>query len=263
MVSEPKVKSATRVFDILKAFEEVRKPLRLREIVNRSGFPTSSTAALLKSMTSEGILSFDRHERTYFPTERLLQLVYWLAVAAYETDAVKTAMLNLQANTGEFIALGTVNDIHVEFIDTMRSSHDIQYWNPPGTKRLLIQSGMGWLLLGQRSGSAIANIYKRTIKTGAFKSRDFSLERLISIVEKARRREFLFTRPSDFLEHPAQSGVGMIAMLVPLPANHRPLVLGVGGPADRLSVKRAEIVKLMQTEVLRLEQILETNSEHA
>jgi hypothetical protein len=45
----------------------------------------------------------------------------------------------------------------------------------------------------------------------------------------------------------------MIAMLVPSPANHRPLVLGVGGPADRLSAHRAAIVRHMRAEIARLE----------
>jgi IclR family KDG regulon transcriptional repressor len=79
MAVKSEVKSANRVFSILKIFQEVQQPMRLREIVVRSGFPTSSTAALLKSMANEGMLNFDRRARTYFPSERLLELVQWLA----------------------------------------------------------------------------------------------------------------------------------------------------------------------------------------
>jgi DNA-binding IclR family transcriptional regulator len=247
------VKSASRPFEILEHFESVRRPLRLSEIAARSRYPTSSTAALLKSMTVQGVLRYDPHDHTYFPAEKLIRLVHWLPQASFESGVLRTVMSNLQQATGEFVALATVRDVHVEYVDTMRSLHDVQYWSAPGARRLLIQSGMGWLLLGQKSPSEIAAIYKRTVSLGLFKSKAFTRDKLLAIVEKARRAEITFTKPTDFTEHPAKLGAAMIAMLVRSPANHRPLVLGVGGPADRLSAHRAAIVRHMRTEIARLE----------
>jgi len=251
---EATVKSAMRVFEILKCFEQHRRPLRLKDIVGQSGFPTSSTAALLKSMSVQGYLNFDRQRRSYFPTEQLAHLVSWLAVAAYEDDAVRRAMLSIQQRTQEYVALGTPIGIHVEFISALRSAYDLQVWNPPGTKRLLIQSGMGWLLLGQQSRSVIGRIYKQTVESGAIAPQSVRLDALIEQIEKYRRQDYSFTKPSDFARHPAQAGVGMIAMLVPVPPNHRPLVLGVGGPADRLRANLKPIVTAMRAEIERLDE---------
>jgi DNA-binding IclR family transcriptional regulator len=253
---ETTVKSAMRVFEILRFFERHRRPLRLKDIVGQSGFPTSSTAALLKSMWVQGYLNFDRRTRCYFPTEQLAQLVSWLAVAAYEDDAVRRAMLAIQQRTQEYVALGTPIGIYVEFISALRSSYDLQVWNPPGTKRFLIQSGMGWLLLGQQSKSVIGRIYKQTVESGAIAPQAFSLDALIQQVEKYRRQDYSFTKPSDFVWHPAQAGVGMVAMLVPVPPNHRPLVLGVGGPADRLRANLKSIVTAMRAEIERLDETI-------
>jgi DNA-binding IclR family transcriptional regulator len=253
---ETTVKSAMRVFEILRFFERHRRPLRLKDIVEQSGFPTSSTAALLKSMWVQGYLNFDRRTRCYFPTEQLAQLVSWLAVAAYEDDAVRRAMLAIQQRTQEYVALGTPIGIYVEFISALRSSYDLQVWNPPGTKRFLIQSGMGWLLLGQQSKSVIGRIYKQTVESGAIPPQAFSLDALIQQVEKYRRQDYSFTKPSDFARHPAQAGVGMVAMLVPVPPNHRPLVLGVGGPADRLRANLKSIVTAMRAEIERLDETI-------
>lgn len=246
------VKSAWRPFEILEHFESIRRPLRLRELVARSGYPPSSTAALLKSMTAQGILRYDTTARTYFPTERLIELVQWLPVAGFEKGVVRTVMSNLQQTTGEFVALGAVNDIHVEYVDTIRALHDVQYWSAPGARQLLIQSGMGWLLLGQKSPSEIKAIYRRTIELGLFKGKLSASDKLLAIVEKARRSECIFTKPSDFDDHPSKSGAAMISMLIPFPANHRALVLGVGGPADRLTANRTSITKHMKSEIDRL-----------
>jgi IclR family KDG regulon transcriptional repressor len=260
MTADSAVKSATRVFEILQYFEQVRRPLRLRDIVTHTGFPTSSTAALLKSMTRQGYLSFDHQTHCYFPAEKLAQLVSWLSVAAYESETVKQAMLNIQRDTREYVALGTTNGIHVEFIDALRSSYDLQYWNPQGTKRLLAQSGMGWLLLGQQSKVAITRIYNRTVESGELSKEHFTLDALLRQIDQHRAQDFSFTKPSDFVHHPGQTGVGIVATLLPLPANHRPLVLGVGGPADRLRAHFKTIVNTMRREVERLDEFLISHS---
>lgn len=250
------VKSAIRVFEILRYFEKLRRPLRLRDIVTHTGFPTSSTAALLKSMTTQGYLSFDHQTRCYFPAEQLAQLVSWLSVAAYEGGTVRRALETIQQDTREYVAIGTTSGIHVEFVDALRSSYELQYWNPRGTKRLLVQSGMGWLLLGQQSKAAITRTYKRTVEAGELAKDGFTLEALLHQIDKHRTQDFSFTKPSDFVQHPGQAGVGMIAMLLPLPPNHRPLVLGVGGPADRLRTNLKAVVGTMRREIERLDEFV-------
>ena len=65
------VKSARRVFEILEFFAMTRRPCRALDIAASLMYPASSTAALLKTMTHRGYLSYEQRSHTYFPTVRL------------------------------------------------------------------------------------------------------------------------------------------------------------------------------------------------
>src|ERR1700755_1887392 len=79
-MSDGLTKSARRVFDILELFRERQCPLRLKDVVDSLGMPTSSAAALLKTMAQMNYLSFESTSRTYLPTLRLSQLGSWVTV---------------------------------------------------------------------------------------------------------------------------------------------------------------------------------------
>ena len=49
-MSTAAIKTARRVFEVLEYFDEVKRPLTLREVSAHFGYPVSSTAALLKSL---------------------------------------------------------------------------------------------------------------------------------------------------------------------------------------------------------------------
>ncbi|MDB5406850.1 MAG: putative transcriptional regulator [Rhodospirillales bacterium] len=256
MTADVSVKSATRVFEILEFFREVQTPLRLKDIVTRFNYPPSSVAGLLKTMMARGYLTFDSRQRSYFPTAQLFQLVEWIPTVEFEGKAVLRSMKNLQQDTRELIVLGTINDPYVEFIESLRSTHDVQVWTPPGTKRPLINGGMGWLFLSRMLESRskeIAVIHRRSIAMGLVSEADVPLELLLSRLNEVKGRDYVFTQPSDFgRAHPGHPGGGMVSMLVPCPPGHRPLAIGVGGPADRLAAHLDEIVAQMRAEVALL-----------
>ncbi|HTH98861.1 MAG TPA: helix-turn-helix domain-containing protein [Stellaceae bacterium] len=262
------VKSATRVFDILEFFRETQRPLRLSEIAERFGYPPSSVSGLLKTMTAQGYLSFDANRRSYFPTARLLQLVSW--IPNFEEGVVMQAMKNLQKATGEMIVLGTIQDIYVEYVEVLRSSQEIQAWSPPGTKRLLVANGMGLLLLSRLAGNTditrnnqILRIYRRASAMGFFKEADYPIEALAERVNTVRGQGYVFTRSRGegdiFVRRteevqigPINPGGSMISMLVPCPPNHRPLALGIAGPAERLSRNLEQMVQKLRQEIDKL-----------
>ena len=64
------IKSAARVLEGLELFSELRAPLRQKYVVERLGYPQSSTTGLLKSLVSVGYLNYHRATRTYFSSIR-------------------------------------------------------------------------------------------------------------------------------------------------------------------------------------------------
>ncbi len=268
------VKSATRVFEILEFFRETQRPLRLSDIAERFGYPPSSVSGLLKTMTAQGYLVFEPTKRTYFPTAKLLQLVNW--IPDFEEGAVIGAMKSLQQSTGEMIVLGTMVDIFVVYIEVLRSTQSVQVWSPPGTKRLLIANGMGHLLLAQLGGAEtktslspqVARIYQRTVALGLVKAEEFSSRDLAHKLHEIGGQDFLFTRSSgdsdSFTRRRAESAIGpgnpgggMISMLLPVPPNHRPLTLGIAGPAERLLAQQDFIVVQMRQQIEHLAQLVD------
>jgi DNA-binding IclR family transcriptional regulator len=268
------VKSATRVFEILEFFREAQRPLRLSDITERFNYPPSSVSGLLKTMTARGYLNFDLSKRSYFPTARLLQLVNW--IPDFEERVVMQAMKSLQQTTGEMIVLGTMKDIYIEYLEVLRSSHSVQVWSPPGTRRLLIANGMGLLLLSQLAGSnpgagrsqQVARIFHRTAELGLFNVKDFSLDDLFRELQELSQKDYVFSRSREqddiFLQSrkDLQIGAGnpggsMVSMLIPGPPNHRQLALGVAAPAERLASQLDEVVRQLRVQVRHVAQVVE------
>ena len=252
------VKSAVRVFEILELFKEVRRPLRLTDIVRRFNYPASSASGLLKTMTAHGYLQFNRTTHCYFTTARLSQMVSWVPGVEFEQRVVMRAMQKLHSRTKEWTVLCTATDIFVEFVEVLRSTHSIQLWSPPGTKHALVKVGVGWLLLssmynGQNAAQSqqIANLYRQTVARGFLSKNELSLKTLFSRLRAARDSDHIFTTPETYAPHkpPGHVGGSMVSMLVPSPATHRPLALAVGGPAERIAANLDFIVAEMRKEI--------------
>lgn len=246
------VKPALRVLKILELFGDSREPLRLKDIAERLGLPTSSTMALLRSLTEAGYVNFDRASWKYFPTSKISDLGSRLSSMLVEENLLKEAMHSLQRSTRELVVLGTPNDIYIDYLHSLRSLEEIQLYSPPGTRYLMIQSGMGLLLLSRMENAIVSRIYRRTQAEGQISAKIFSEAELFDRIETMRGQDFVFTRASDYVKATGHAGGAMISSIVPTPPNNRALVLGIGGPADRLERSKKEIVKQMRQELDRL-----------
>jgi DNA-binding IclR family transcriptional regulator len=252
------VKSAIRVFEILNHFKEVQQPLRLKDLAAQLGYPMSSAAALIKTLVEQGYFHFDQKSRAYFPTPRLSQLTNWIPTATFEQGPVLDAMHRLQYGTREMIVLGTPIGIYIEYLVTLRSPQAVQFYAPSGTRRLMVQTGMGWLMLSRMPGSAALSIYQRTIGLGEINEPELGRETLLARIDQMRRQDYAFTRAKDYVRPTSHWSGAMISMLVPVPAKHRRLAIGIGGPADRLDAHCEDILVQLRAEVARLSKIMET-----
>jgi IclR family transcriptional regulator, KDG regulon repressor len=239
-------KSARRVFDILELFRARQCPLRLKDVVEALGMPTSSAAALLKTMAQMNYLSFESTSRAYLPTPRLSQLGSWVTPADYEGGPIQEAVRRIGRKVGETILLGTVADIHVEIVDILRARQPLQYYTFVGTRVLLVHSGLGWPVLGELSDEEIAKIYRRTVRLKKIERGVSSLNRLKSGIAQVRRDGYCLSRGM------VTRGVGVIGMMLPTPANHRRLAIGVAGPQERIERNCAKILAAIRAENVRL-----------
>lgn len=247
-MSDGLTKSARRVFDILELFRERQCPLRLKDVVEALAMPTSSAAALLKTMAQMNYLSFESTSRAYLPTLRLSQLGGWVTSANYEDGPIQEAVRRIGRKIGETILLGTATDIYVEFVDILRSRQPLQYYTHVGTRVLLMHSGLGWPLLSELADEEIARIYRRTLRQNKIERGVSSLNRLRSGIAQVRDAGYCLSRGM------VTRGVGVVGLMMPTPPGHRRLAIGVAGPQERIERNLTKILAAIRAENARLTQ---------
>lgn len=241
-MGERLVKSASRAFAVVELFARVRAPMRLKDVAAGLDHPVSSAAALLKTMTQQGYLSFDPKSRAYMPTARLPRLVSWISYDHFEEGTVAEAMQQVWRQAREGVVLATPVGIHLEYVRSLRgASEGVQFSIPPGTRRLLIQTGTGWQFLSLRPVAEALDIYERTMAAGALERRLFPVETFLQRLDSHRAIEIAFSRARDLLAPTAHWDGAMASILIETPPGHRPLALGVPGPTDRLERRLPEI----------------------
>lgn len=237
------VKSVGRAFEVLEAFNEVRKPMLAIEIATRFNFPASSTAALLKSMVKLGYLSFDQRDRRYFPTIRIAIISEYLHGALFGQGNLMALMGDMHSLIGETIILGIRKDLEAQYVHIIPGIYPIMLNVPPGTVRPLHRSGMGWALLSQCEDAEIRAVVDRVNAAGRGTPVDH--KELMAILGEVRTLGYARSYGTYV------AGSGIIAMNLPGTSHDRRVAIGAGGPVDRLQSREREIVRLMRAAINR------------
>jgi len=230
------VKSAGRVFEILEYFARARKPARLSEIATNLSYPISSVNALLKCMVQEGYMNYDELNRRYVPSARVAHLGSWLNIDSYEQTFVLEEMYRLREVAQESVVLATPLGIYLEYVDTIHGWEGVNIRR--GTRRLLVQTGTGWLFLARMQLDQALAIYHRTIEAGELRYDEFPVKTFIEKLASHRHIDVSFIHAKELLRPTAHWGAAMISMIIPTPRDHRALAIGAHGLGARLEAKR-------------------------
>ncbi|HWA61637.1 MAG TPA: IclR family transcriptional regulator [Caulobacteraceae bacterium] len=245
-MSAETIKSARRVFEILEFFERERRPLSLKEICERLAYPASSGSVLLKSIVALGYLDYDRARKTYFPTMRITALGAWAPGALFGEGGVAQLMDHLHRATGETVILAAQSDLHAQYVHLIHSAEPLQVAVPPGARRPLERSGMGWVLLGANPDAEIDKLRRRINAQPGRTEPRLTQKALMEKVNEARERGYAFSR------HTVSEGAGIIAALLPRKPDARVFAIGVAGPVARLEPKEDMIVREIRAGIARL-----------
>ncbi|MGE0387704.1 MAG: IclR family transcriptional regulator [Gammaproteobacteria bacterium] len=240
------IKSAGRVFEVLELFRARRRALGVREIAEHFGYPLSSTAVLLKSLSTLGYLSHDESARAYFPTVRVALLGEWIYESMFD-GAGATALVDAIADaTGETVLLAVCNGVNAQYVHVRQSRHEIQFYISPGTRRPLCMSGTGWAILSTLDDAAIESIYARTharLPRGSVLRR-ITLAQVLAQVQGVRASGYAYSRGM------VTPGGGVIAMPLPVTGGAR-LAVAVAGIVERLERDERAIVRTMKAQIRR------------
>lgn len=239
------VKSAKRALEILEVFSRHRRPLALKEVLDETGYPTSSGSALMKSLVALGYLDYDRERRTYFPTMRIAALGSWVQGALFGEGPLLATLEDLHRRTGETVVLAVQSDLHAQYVHVIHSAEPLQIRTPPGTLRPLARSGMGLVLLSAKRDAEIERLRRRINAAGEGAGQ--SREDLMARVNEVRTMGYAFSRNA------ISPGVGIIGAALPNGPFGRTFAVGVAGLVPRLEEKQDEIVGDLRAVVARLE----------
>ncbi|MDQ0462842.1 DNA-binding IclR family transcriptional regulator [Caulobacter ginsengisoli] len=235
------VKSAQRAFAVLELFERERRPLSLTQVVGLLGYPTSSAAALLKSLIVMGYLEYDRSSRTYGPTMRIVALGQWVRDQLFGNGAVLGAAQRLHAETGLTVVLAVQSDLHAQYLHLVHSGEPLRTAVTPGQLRPLASSGMGWLLLAAQPDREVRRLVRR-IRYAGLEAR-VDMAALLARLHEVRVRGYAFSRDG------VSPGFGLIGALMPATPNGRRLAIGLAGRTGELEAREADLAARLRAAV--------------
>lgn len=238
------IKTARRIFEVLEYFEDVKRPISLKEVATKCGYPTSSAAALLKSMTMLGYLSYDSYDRTYMLTMRIAQMGRWLDAGLFGDSAILALVDYVHKELDELVSISTQSDLHAQYIHCLQTSKRLRFEVQSGEVRPLAIAGIGRTLLSGHTDVEIERLLRR-INAVCPPEEHFELNALMKIINGIRRDGYMFSK------HIIVQDAGVIAVLLPKRDFGRDLVLGVGGPVSRLEERQDEILACIREGIAR------------
>lgn len=234
-------RSATRALDVLELFGEVRRPLRAVEIARRFDWHPSTVNQLLKTMVESAHLTFEASTKAYLPSPRLTRFGSWLAETYGGDGRLRALITELHGQCGEVITLTTPNDLFMQVID--HTGTDFFQTDRQGQA----ERGLRVSMFGSAIGAAyLSTLPPSEVRRLALRARIPSAEHgaLLNLLEAVRIDGFA-SGPS------AEGTIWSIAIPISASGIGVPLVLGLAGPAERVSTQLSKLAGAMRSATKR------------
>lgn len=238
-MSDEVVKSVGRVLEVLELFSDERTPLNATEVERHLNYPQSSTLALLKSLVKLGYLSFDRIDRSYFPTTRVAYLGQWLETSLYSGRELSTMMNDVREATGESVVLSCQNDLLMQFLQVLPGRRPLAVNVQAGETAPLFKSVIGLVALSARTDEDVAKLAARHNRRTPARER-------VDLVEVRAGIDEIRARGHGVSFETYVHGLGVVAWPLPRDGALMPLILSVAGPAQSIRAEVDDIVRIVR-----------------
>lgn len=237
------VKSAQRVLELLEFFAEWRAGATVNEICQSLGYPQSSTSILLRSLTDAGYFDHDARTGLYAPNVRLALATAWIGEHLYSERSLLRLMEQVRDACGHTVMIGTLQGVHVRYLHVLQATRAERFTAKTGSLRPLFRSASGRMLLTTRTERELALLLRRANAQ--------ETDSRLRVEEAQARRECDQSRRNAYAMSLGTSvpGAAALAILLPVPRDHDPLALSIGGPVKEIQRDRARLVRLLREAV--------------
>ncbi len=142
----------------------------------------------------------------------------------------------IQTVTGETVGLITQNDLYVQYLRLMDSSHVLRFHAPESSMRLITESGPGIALLSRLHPRAIENMCRHINAQRPNPADKVDIAMVLKLAKQAGQQGYAF------LCGVPERNFATIAVLLPPEAHPTPLVVAVGGADQRITKNKRRIV---------------------
>jgi DNA-binding IclR family transcriptional regulator len=236
-MAETLVKSAARAIEILEVFANERRRLTLAQLGSLLDYPKSSLSVLLKSLLTQGYLSFLPTDLSYFPTLKVAALGDWIPSIVFGEELMPM-LQDLRDATNETVTLTTPAGQRMRCLRVLLGTHRIALQLDEGTSFPIIGSAVGTAYLAAlpEADCKLFLTRARAAKNGPSAA---EIDEAEALIKEARAAGF--AKVYDGVTEDA----GAIALALPSPALGDPLVVAVAGLSNRIFQSEEKIVRQM------------------
>lgn len=211
------------------------------EVCDALGYPNSSVSMLMRSLTANGYLDYDRDTRRYKPSYRVALLGESIDARPLLSETLKNRLYTIHRETGQVVMVGLQNGPYVQYVHVLAKSRTLQARLPIGKMRLMAYNPMGEALLALLDDNRIQHILRHN--NANWPDPD---SRMTEAVEWDRLQQ---TRARGYAEGPGLTWPDAVIMAVAFRprADMPPMAVAVGGLAGPIQSKREIILDRLRS----------------
>lgn len=150
-----------KALDLLDAVAAAGRPVRFGEILSRGAYPKATLHRLLRTLTSQGMLSYDRDSHTYRPGLRLVRLAHSAWAQASLAPIARPWLDALSARTGETVHLAQLDNGQVLYVDKRNAAQPVDMFSQAGKIGPAYCTGVGKAMLAWLDAAALEQAMAR------------------------------------------------------------------------------------------------------
>jgi len=239
------VKSADRAFKVLELFDVLRREALVSEVSMLLDMPQSSTSALVRSMVMTGYLHFNPETHAFSPTTRVALLGNWVNGPMISEGLLTGLLQRVNARTRQAVVVATRNRIWSEYIHVVQATEPVRLFVVKGTRRPLIRTATGLMLIADLPDPDIKRIALRTHAEADPETPRTPMTELMEQVNAVRQQGWAFMFDT------VTKGGAMIAMRLSQDSDDEQLVIGIAGLTDHLREHRDSYLAALREEIGR------------